>query len=246
MVWSKQTSPGDAFNSSCRADRENCRKEDGPDHDYGSSAILVAFPDGRDVLLAGQKSGIVYALDPSRKGEVLWQVRVGKGGLTGGVQWGMASDGQRVYAAVSDAGRTRPTDPFDVRRYIPDPSVGGGLTALRIVDGSTAWRVAAAPCSEEGASSGCSPAQPAAVTAIPGVVFSGSLDGHLRAFSTEDGTLLWDFDTVRDFHTVNGVKAKGGGPGAVIVNGMVLVNYGYARFGGMPGNVLLAFAPEQP
>jgi len=126
------------------------------------------FPDGRDELLAGQKSGIVYALDPSRKGEVLWQVRVGKGGLTGGVQWGMASDGQRVYAAVSDAGRTRPTDPFDVRRYIPDPSVGGGLTALRIVDGSTAWRVAAAPCSEEGASSGCSPAQPAAVTAIPG------------------------------------------------------------------------------
>jgi polyvinyl alcohol dehydrogenase (cytochrome) len=248
IVWSKQTTPGDVFNTSCMTDRENCPKEDGPDYDFGSSAILVARPDGRDLLLAGQKSGIVYALDPERNGEILWQVRVGQGSSIGGVQWGMASDGQRVYAAVSDVGRTRPTDPLDVRRFILDPHAGGGLTALRIVDGSKAWYVAAAPCSAE-AASGCSPAQPAAVTAIPGVVFSGSLDGHLRAFSAESGAILWDFDTVRDFHTVNGVKAKGGamdGPGAVVVNGMVLVNSGYARFGGIPGNVLLAFAPEQP
>ena len=94
---------------------------------------------------------------------------------------------------------------------------------------------------------GCSPAQSAALTAIPGVVFSGSMDGHLRAFAAEDGKILWDFDTVRDFPTVNGVKAKGGsidGPGAVVVKGMVFVNSGYSRFGGMPGNVLLAFAPD--
>jgi polyvinyl alcohol dehydrogenase (cytochrome) len=74
------------------------------------------------------------------------------------------------------------------------------------------------------------------------------MDGHLRAFSAEDGRILWDFDTVRDYATVNGVKAKGGsidGPGAVVVKGMVFVNSGYSRFGGMPGNVLLAFAPEQ-
>jgi polyvinyl alcohol dehydrogenase (cytochrome) len=155
----------------------------------------------------------------------------------------MASDGQRVYAAVSDVGIIRPTDPLDLRRFIFDPRVGGGLTALRIADGGKAWYAAAPPCPAQ-AASGCSPAQPAAVTAIPGVVFSGSLDGHLRAFSAEDGAILWDFDTVRDFQTVNGVKAKGGsidGPGAVVVNGMIFVNSGYARFGGMPGNVLLAF-----
>ena len=85
------------------------------------------------------------------------------------------------------------------------------------------------------------------MTAIPGVVFSGSLDGHLRAYSTRDGEVIWDFDTVRDYETVNGVKAAGGaidGPGAVVVNGMVFVNSGYSRFGGQPGNVLLAFAVQ--
>ncbi|HLK48046.1 MAG TPA: PQQ-binding-like beta-propeller repeat protein [Bryobacteraceae bacterium] len=246
IVWSKQVTAQDAYNSSCGgASRDGCPKEAGPDYDFGSSAILVTAPDGRDLLLAGQKSGIVYAFDPDRQGAIVWQIRVGKGSANGGVQWGMAADGQKVYAAVSDVGRTRPTDPLDTRRSILDPRAGGGLTALRIADGSKAWFAAPVPCAA-GAPSGCSPAQPAAVTAIPGVIFSGSLDGHLRAFNAEDGAVLWDFDSVRSFDTVNGVKAKGGsldGPGAVVVNGMVFVNSGYSRFGGIVGNVLLAFGP---
>jgi polyvinyl alcohol dehydrogenase (cytochrome) len=79
-------------------------------------------------------------------------------------------------------------------------------------------------------------------------VFSGSLDGHLRAFSTRDGQVIWDVDTVRDYDAVNGVKGRGGsidGPGPVVVGGMLFVNSGYPRFGGMPGNVLLAFAPAK-
>ena len=126
-----------------------------------------------------------------------------------------------------------------------DPKQGGGLTALRVGDGSKVWYVAPIPCGPA-AKPGCSPAQSAAVTAIPGVVFSGSLDGHLRAYSSEDGKILWDFDTVREYKAANGIAGKGGsidGPGAVVVKGMVFVNSGYARFGGMPGNVLLAFAP---
>jgi polyvinyl alcohol dehydrogenase (cytochrome) len=85
------------------------------------------------------------------------------------------------------------------------------------------------------------------LTAIPGVVFSGSDDGHLRAYATEDGRVLWAVDTVREFQTVNGVRGKGGsldGAGPVLVGGMLFVNSGYARNGGMAGNVLLAFAPE--
>ena len=245
VEWVRQTTPNDAYNSSCGSDKTNCPKEDGPDFDFGSSAILVN-DSGRDLLLAGQKSGIVYALDPEKRGEIVWQVRVGKGTSTGGVQWGMASDDQRVYAAVSDVARTRPTDPLDTRRLILDPKAGGGLTALRIADGAKVWFAAPAPCAA-GTPSGCSPAQPSAVTAIPGAVFSGSLDGHLRAFASEDGRVLWDFNTARDFETVNRVKARGGaidGPGPVVVNGMVFVNSGYSRFGGMPGNVLLAFSPE--
>lgn len=250
ILWSKQTTPGDAYNGACNTNKEDCPKEDGPDYDFGSSAIMVTRPDGRDLLLAGQKSGMVYALDPERKGEIVWQVRIrdrqSNMGTSIGVQWGMASDGQRVFAAASGVGRSRPADPLDTRRFILDPKQGGGLTALRIADGSTAWYAPPVPCAD-GAPSGCSPAQSAAVTGIPGVIFSGSLDGHLRAYSAEDGTVLWDFNTVRDYAAVNGVKAKGGsidGPGAVVADGMVFVNSGYSRFGGMAGNVLLAFAPE--
>ncbi|HEX4595061.1 MAG TPA: PQQ-binding-like beta-propeller repeat protein [Bryobacteraceae bacterium] len=241
VIWSKQITAGDIFSGACLADK-SC----GPDFDFGSPAIVVTPPGGRDLLLAGQKSGIVYALDPEKKGEVVWQTRVGKGSTNGGVQWGMSTDGQFVYAAVSDPGRARQNDVLDPRRYKLDPAQGGGLTALRVADGSKVWYAAPTPC-PAGAPSGCSPSQPAAVTGIPGVVFSGAVDGHMRAFSSEDGKVLWDFDTVRDFSTVNSVKAHGGsidGPGAVVVKGMVFINSGYPRNGGMPGNVLLAFGPE--
>ena len=233
IVWSKQVTAGDVYPT----DR-------GPDFDFGSSPMLVKTGEGRDLVLAGQKSGMVYAFDPDKMGEIAWQVRVGKGGTTGGVQWGMASDGQNVYAAVSDiAGTRRPAaEGMPAGRQL-DPAKGGGLTALRVSDGSKAWSYTPEPCSTPG----CSPAQSGAVTAIPGVVFSGSMDGHIRGFSAEDGKILWDFDTVRDYQTVNGVAAKGGaldGPGAVVVKGMLFVNSGYARFGGLPGNVLLAFESE--
>ncbi len=241
IVWSKQTTPGDAYTSACQGNKgPNCPEGAGPDYDFGSSAILTRTAAGKDLLLAGQKSGVVYALDPDKKGEIVWQARVGKGGTIGGVQWGMATDGQNVYAAASDASFYNTA----VKRVL-DPKQGGGLTALRVADGSKAWYAAPKPCPEK--SDGCSPAQSAALTAVPGVVFSGSMDGHLRAFAAEDGKVLWDFDTAKEFPTVNGVKAKGGamdGPGPVIVNGMLFVTSGYARYGGASGNVLLAFAAD--
>jgi polyvinyl alcohol dehydrogenase (cytochrome) len=201
---------------------------------------------GRDLLIAGQKSGIVYAFDPDHKGQIVWQTRVGKGGLTGGVQWGMAGDGENVYAAVSDLvrGEANP-DPLDPLPLPLDPKEGGGLTAVNIATGKKVWFAPPAPC---GTRRGCSPAQSSAVTVIPGVVFSGSLDGHLRGFATQDGKVLWDFDTIREYQTVNGVRASGGamnGPGPVVVGGMLFVNSGYGRSGAISGNVLLAFAPGE-
>ena len=245
VVWSKQITEKDVFNGACSRDPGSCGERAGPDFDFGSSAILVNSG-GRELLLAGQKSGVVFALDPNKRGEIVWQTRVGEGGLNGGVQWGMSSDGQRVYASVSDVHRSRQTNPLEARRIVPDPKQGGGLTALRISDGTQVWHVTPAPC-PEGALAGCSPAQPGAVSGIPGVVFATSLDGHIRAHSAEDGKVLWDFDTAHEFKTVNGVKASGGsieGPGAVVVNGMVFISSGYPRNGGIPGNVLLAFGPE--
>jgi polyvinyl alcohol dehydrogenase (cytochrome) len=128
------------------------------------------------------------------------------------------------------------------------PQQGGGLTALNVLDGSRAWFAPGTPCVPP--RPGCSPAQPAAVTAIDGAVLSGAMDGHLRAFSSVDGTLLWDVDTARRYETINGGPGVGGsldGAGPVVAAGMVFVNSGYPRFGGMPGNVLLAFGlPDRP
>jgi polyvinyl alcohol dehydrogenase (cytochrome) len=242
IAWSRQLVEGDVFSGECQA-TGGC----GPDFDFGSSAMLVDAG-GRSLLVAGQKSGMVYALDPDRKGEVVWQLRVGKGSTNGGVQWGMAADGRNAYAAVSDVVRVtrKPADPADLRQRDLDPEQGGGLTAIRLADGNKTWYAPGHPCDPPKV--GCSPAQPAAVTAVPGVVFSGSVDGHMRAYAAEDGRILWDFDTARDFDTVNGVPGHGGsidGPGAVVVNGMVYVNSGYARQSGMPGNVLLAFEAKK-
>jgi polyvinyl alcohol dehydrogenase (cytochrome) len=247
IAWSQQTTPNDVYNSSCGTRGANCPEDAGPDFDYGSSAMLVRAANGRDVLIAGQKSGVVYALDPANKGRLLWQARVGKGGTNGGVQWGMASDGRNVYASVSDVVRVgRVTGPTPIGDAQLDPEQGGGLTALNIADGSRVWFAASRPCDPP--RPGCSPAQPGAVTAVPGLVFSGSMDGHIRAFSTADGTLLWDVDTQKEYSTVNGVAAKGGsldGAGPVVVGGMMFVNSGYPRFGGAAGNVLLAFGVNE-
>jgi polyvinyl alcohol dehydrogenase (cytochrome) len=245
IVWTQQVTRGDVFNSSCTRIAK-CPFKNGPDVDFGSSAMLVRAMDGRDILVAGQKSGVVHAFDPDDKGRILWQTRIARGGANGGVQWGMASDGRNVYAAVAgsvrtfEAGGAGGLAPVGNAQF--DPAQGGGLTALDVMDGRKVWSVAPAACTPP--RPGCSPAQSGAVTAIQGTVFSGSMDGHLRAFSTTDGQLLWDFDTVMSYTTVNGVPASGGsldGAGPVIANGMVFVNSGYPRFGGMPGNVLLAF-----
>lgn len=244
IEWSTQLTAGDEFNLYCRS-RGGCP---GEDFDFGASAILATAPSGRDVLVAGQKSGLVYALDPDERGALLWQARVGEGGINGGVLWGMASDGANVYAAVSDlARRPRPDGvAYDWRPADVDPARGGGLTALAIEDGRRVWYAPPSVCPPERA--GCSPAQPAAVTAIPGVVFSGAVDGYLRAFSADDGRVLWQFDTAREFDTVNGIAGRGGsidGDGAVVAGGRVFVTSGYARNGGLPGNVLLAFGLDE-
>ncbi len=254
LLWSRQTTAGDAFTIDCglpEAMRTNCPEANGPDFDFGSSPILVDLPNGRRALIAGQKSGVVHAVDPDRDGAILWQTRVGKGTTLGGVQWGSAYDAGRVYVALSDvqpepapAGTpgAQPTA-FGMPMRL-NAQAGGGLFALDAATGKIIWNTPHPGCAERPA---CSPAQSAAVTAIPGVVFSGGLDGHLRAYASENGSIIWDTDTAQPYKTVNGVPANGGsldGPGPVVVGGMVFVNSGYAFVGGMPGNVLLAYSIE--
>jgi polyvinyl alcohol dehydrogenase (cytochrome) len=236
MLWHRQATANDSFIVSCfTADRTNCPESNGPDHDFGQSPILVNLRGGQRVLVAGQKSGVVHALDPDREGKILWQTRVGKGGALGGIMWGSAADQDHVYVANSDVR-------FSPGGYkVLDPAAGGGLFALDLADGKIAMQVPPVSCDGR---SRCSPALSAAVTVIPGVVFSGGVSGVLRAYATDDARLLWEMDTARDYPTVNGVLARGGamdGPGPTVAGGMLYVNSGYAQWGGLPGNVLLAF-----
>ncbi len=207
----------------------NCPKDVGPDFDFSASPALVTQRDGRELLVVTQKSGVGYALDPNRRGKVVWQYRWGRGSPVGGV-WGAAVDGERAYFAVAD-------------QLTPAP---GGLHAVALATGERVWYTPPQPlaCTP---GPGCSAAQSAAVTAIPGVVFSGSADGTMRAYDAASGRVLWTFDTNRDFAAVNGVKADGGsidGPGPVVADGMLYVTAGNAGFVGTAGNVLLAFGVD--
>ncbi len=240
VLWSKQLTLADHWNVGCVLPGQvNCPEKPGEDTDIGSSPILVSLKDGKRLLLVGQKSGVMWALDPDAKGNVVWQMQLGKGGVLGGIMFGSAADGEKVYVPLSDFTLLGPTEGGD-------PKVGGGLFALRIATGEKAWY---APPEKPKCTGtlGCTPAQMAAATLIPGAVFNGSMDGHLRAYDTTDGAVIWDFDTGRDFPTVNGVKAHGGSmsaSGPVVSGGMLYVNSGYGALGGMPGNVLLAFGAE--
>ncbi len=244
IVWARQYAPRDAYNVSCDIPgKANCPKSDGPDADFGQPPMLVTLRTGRRALVVGQKSGEVHALDPDAEGAPLWTTRVGPGGRLGGVHWGSATDGQLAYVALGGQGiRALPDSTLkEGFRLEPDPKQGGGLFALDVATGRIVWRAKPFPCGERPR---CSPAQSAPVTAMPGLVLSGALDGHLRAYASKTGVVLWDVDTAREYTAVNGLPARGGSidaAGAVVSGGLLLATSGYSLYGGMPGNVLLAF-----
>jgi polyvinyl alcohol dehydrogenase (cytochrome) len=221
------------WNSGCVApQKDNCPAPAGSDYDFGSPPILKRLGVGRDILLLAQKSGIVYAVDADHRGRLLWEARVGKGGPLGGIEWGGAADGRYVYYPISDYDYDKPL------------TSGGGVYALDLRTGRKVWH-ALPPKPSCASAIGCGAAQMAPPTAIAGVVFAGSLDGHLRAYDSRNGRVIWDFNTARQFATTNGLQAHGGslnGSGPTVAGGMVFVNSGYTN--AMDGNVLLAFAAD--
>jgi polyvinyl alcohol dehydrogenase (cytochrome) len=276
LQWRFQATQGDAWNAACLNGGPNCPENAAGDFDFGASIILAELSDGREILLAGQKSGEVYALNPdpaTADGEVIWHTQVSNAAVgpnlaqtttNGGVHWGMSVAGQRLFVAAADPERDRPG-------YTPKP----GLHALNLADGNILWHyLAERGCELDEANRlgiglenmrsdqkrdqekqyECSfyYGLSAATTATPDLVFSGGLDGKLRAFDARSGEILWQTNTAVPFTTVNGVAGRGGSidvDGQTIAGGYLYVQSGYSMFAQLPGNVLLAYkiaAPQAP
>ena len=233
LKWVNQVTPKDNFLVGCRQPGVgNCPEDAGPDYDFGSSPVIRSLPGGKQIILAGQKSGVIYALDPDHQGKILWQQRLGAGGALGGIEWGFAVDEKNVYVPMSD---------------VSGPARKPGITALNFATGATLWNVPAPPINCSWGTTRCNNSQSAAASVIPGVVFSGSVDGHLRAYSTANGVIVWDVDTAPPIATVNGGPTKGGaldGGGPTIANGILYTNSGYGKIVGQAGNLLLAFSVD--
>ena len=233
IVWTYQSTQNDAWNMACFiGGGANCPKENGPDFDIGAALILGADADGHEHVFVGQKSGHVFSLDPDT-GALQWRHRLGRGSVNGGVHWGMAFDGTRLYVPMSDT------------IVYPDDSPGNpGLYALNPTDGKTLWFTPSQEFCTDASPPGCDKALSAPITATDDVVFAAGYDGRLRAYDTRSGALLWHTDTTGSYAGVNGITANGGSieaAGVVMLDGHVIVNSGYAFGGRMPGNALLVF-----
>ena len=224
ILWSMQDTPKDTWLAGCNGATPppNCPKDLGPDHDFGSPPILKTLANGRTILIAGQKSGNVWAHDPDKKGAVIWKTALvsNTSEFGGKIVWGGAADDQNAYFGLGP----------------------GGIGAVQLRDGELKWFTKP----ELAAAMAQHPGHEGPLTAIPGVVFSGAWDGILRALSAADGKVIWEFNTIQEFPTVNSVPAKGGSMGAagpVVSEGTLYVPSGYVGVRqGIPGNVLLAFS----
>lgn len=233
IVWRLQATAGDAWNMSCETEgRLNCPSEDGPDYDFGAATLLAKTSEGRDILVAGQKSGAVFGIDPAT-GEQIWHNKLGRGGIQGGVHFGMAVDGDVLYVPMSDfyGGPRWPGKAYP------------GMFAVDVRTGEKRWFN-----QNDDSCDGktfCDPGLSAAASAIKGGVVGGAMDGQLRAYDRDTGEVVWVFDTLREFEAVGGARASGGSfsgaSGPVFDGDMMFVNSGYGIYGHMPGNVLLAF-----
>lgn len=248
LKWSFQALANDVWHMGCQIDPAksvpSCPKPEESvlkDFDFGAGVVISRRPNGKDVLLAGQKSGDVWALDPDDRGKVLWRQTFGQGSVLGGIHWGLAVDDVRVFAPIND--------PFVGNGFVPEP----GMNAVHIDTGKVAWRRPVTPdctngrdkryalCNEKYGLS-------AAPLVIDKSVVAGAIDGRIYIYDAATGDIVWQYDTLRDFDTVNGLPGKGGAIDSHSVfagSGMLFVGSGYGGFRQPPGNVLLAFKPAR-
>ena len=255
--WTFQATKDDFWNGACRAphpdgQHPNCPGTDGVDFDFGAGIMRVTTPNGRDLIIAGQKSGVVHALDPDN-GSVVWQSTIGSGGLLGGIHWGMAYKDGALYVPVNDPDFTKHPGLSDAYKaklgnYVPK----SGLYRLNVENGEVEWSWQPEPgCKASFAVKEAWPDCPpqfglsSAILLTNELVISGGMDGKWRAFEAATGKLIAEYDTYREYReTLNGISGHGGSidnATLAIADDMVFVQSGYSYFGGTPGNMLIAY-----
>jgi polyvinyl alcohol dehydrogenase (cytochrome) len=236
IVWTYQATKGDAWNSACMISKINCPKEDGPDADFGAATIFATTSEGRDLVIAGQKAGVLYALDPDT-GAVVWKMQVGRGGMGGGIRFGMALSGDRLFVPTTDS----PND----RHYSGPPQPG--LYAIDLKTGTLEWSSPGEDTCHGRPQ--CRIGLSAAITATSGMVLVGARDGWFRIYDADTGQVLWKIDTAHGFAALNGGSATGGafsgGAGPVVHQGRIYLNSGYGFGSDVPGNLLLMLQAER-
>ncbi|WP_237133966.1 PQQ-binding-like beta-propeller repeat protein [Pseudohongiella sp. O18] len=234
IEWIHQTTADDAFTMACALGREhpNC-PDAGPDVDIGAPIVTTTLSNGQDIVVAGTKGAVLVGLDPDNNGELLWSTRVGRGGALGGIHWGMSFDGDVLYVPVSDRGG------LNSNGITPMP----GLHAVDMKTGEVLWYAPAPERCQEG-QQGCMEAYSGPATSSDDVVIASSLNGYLFAHDAQTGELVWEFNTVQDYQTINNVETRGGSidaTGPVLSGEYMVVSSGYATFSQMPGNAILVF-----
>lgn len=237
IAWVKQFTADDTFNMACTIsiDHPNCPSTMGPDVDFGAPPLLTQRLSGQDILIAGQKSGDVYGINPDT-GQTIWSTRFGRGGPLGGVHWGIAANPELGLAFIPIS---------DVPGFPSDAPPAPGLYAIDVKDGSLRWSVEReASCQERSCWTGLS----AAITAGPNIVVAGAMDGMLEIYRADNGEKLWSYDTKTEYDAVNGLPTKGGtldAHGPMLAGDLLIVSSGYGSFQQEEGNALLVFSTAQ-
>jgi polyvinyl alcohol dehydrogenase (cytochrome) len=236
VAWTFQATANDVWNTACDTDTpQSCPPEMGPDFDFGCATMLLSTSTGTDLVIGGQKSGLVHALDPDT-GTLVWQTRVGRGGIQGGVHFGMAAAGGQLFVPI--------TDMADGRTY--DNPARPGVHALDADTGKIRW-YEPSPDVCDGRDF-CHPGISQAITAVNGMLFAGGMDGVMRVHDQASGEVLLALDTTGRFAAVTGEQAFGGsfggGSGPVVQDGLVLLSSGYGIYNHMSGNMLLVLGVE--
>ncbi len=249
VAWQYQAMAADVWNMACDVESgkngPNCPVlfgGDGRDYDFGAGAVVTSAG-GKDIVLAGQKSGHAWALD-ANTGKVLWSQRVGEGTALGGVHWGITTDGTNMIVPINDP------------LISPDPKFvsKAGLYAFNLKTGKPAWSFAAKPdCAGERNKlvTNCETRYgfSAAPLVIDGAVVGATLGGQVYVLDSKTGAVINKLDTIGPQKTLNSAVAGKGGSidshGVSAGFGMIFVNSGYGSFSQTPGNVLIAYKPKK-